>query len=227
MSLTASAACRMKICHNVWFRTAVLSVVVSIVLAGGMYAARAPMLRWMGKQLVHADPLMPSDAIAVLAGGTPGREIEAADLYNAGYAPEIVLTVEPESPTLDVLRRRGIAVKSALEQRLWYLEQLRVPRSRVTVLDGEAVMSTIQEASLIERWARQRRIRSLIVVTSAFHSARARYTLERAFRSGAVVVRLRPASMNPFDPDTWWQNRATLRTGFFEWQRLLLYRLRY
>jgi uncharacterized SAM-binding protein YcdF (DUF218 family) len=210
-----------------WRLTAATCGAIALVLLLGGYAARTPILRWIGAQLVHADSLAASDAIAVLAGGTPGREIEAADLYVAGYAPEIVLTTEPESTSLELLRKRGIKVPTALEQRLWYLTQLGVPAERVTVLDEERVTSTNQEAYLLVRWAERRRARSLIVVTSRFHSARARYTLGRAFASSPVVVRVRPASADDFDPETWWRDRATLRTGIFEWQRLILYRLRY
>ena len=53
-----------------------------------VYLAHAPILEWIGEQLLHEDPLEPSDVIVVLAGSTPAREIEAADLFGSGYAPE-------------------------------------------------------------------------------------------------------------------------------------------
>ena len=73
-----------------------------------------------------------------------------------------------------------------------------------------------------------RGIRSLIVVTSAFHTSRAKYTYLRAFEGRDVVLRVRAARAGDvFRPDDWWESRVELTTGVIEWQKQLLYRLIY
>jgi uncharacterized SAM-binding protein YcdF (DUF218 family) len=167
---------------------------------------------------VYVDPLEKSEAIAVLAGGSPEREIEAADLYGAGWGPRIVITREPEHSGVPLLRARGIETRTDLDERLRYLRALKVPPEAVVVLDGIAE-STEHESRLLLAWARGAGIRSMIVVSSAFHTGRARLVLGRTFRDSGIALRYRGASSDAFKPDTWWQNRVTLRNGVFEWQK--------
>ncbi len=65
---------------------------------------------------------------------------------------------------------------------------------------------------------------SVMIVTSPFHTARAQPTFPHALGDGGIKVITRPSTLAPFRPKTWWQNRATLKDGFYEWQRLLSYR---
>lgn len=191
-----------------------------------VYLAQAPILEWVGGQLLHEDPLEKSDVIVVLVGGTPAREIEAADLFEAGYAPRLVLTAEPPRKSVAVLRSRGIRVPSPLDERLRYLAELGVPRDAITVM-RDPVSSTFQEAELISDWVQRRGHRSVILVTSGFHTARARWVFLRAFADTGVTLRVRPDSLEPFQPDRWWTDRIMLRNGLFEWQKLVFYRVWY
>ena len=183
-------------------------------------------MAWVGRQLVHVDDPAPSDAIVVLAGGSPERELEAADLYRAGYAPLILMTREPEDPVIEVLRARGIQTASRLDRRLRDFHAFKVPDDAITVLEPE-VTSTMQEAEAIAAWTRARRTTSLLIVTSAYHTARSRFALMRALRGSGVTVRLRAATAEPYEPSNLWQRRVQLRNSLFEWQKLVFYRLRY
>ena len=116
---------------------AIVAVVIA-TLGVSMYLARGRMLTWIGSQLVHVDPLEKSDAIVALAGGSPEREIEAADLYTAGWAPRIVITREPEHSGIPLLKARGIATYTDLDVRLGYFRDLNVPRPAVIVRAGIA-----------------------------------------------------------------------------------------
>ena len=94
--------------------SAVAGVVVA--LAGVLYMAHAPLLAWVGAQLIRNDRLVPADAIAVLASSEfAERELEAADLYHAGYAERIVLSVGREPPCAIEMARRGVALSSPLD----------------------------------------------------------------------------------------------------------------
>ena len=184
-----------------WLIGTVAALVVLLVLAGIGYASRTHVLTWIGSQLVHADGLERADVIVVLAGGTPAREIEAADLYLAGLAPLVVLTRNWERPGLAALRERGVTVPDVLDQRLRYLRELGVPVTAIEVLDGIAE-STAHEARLLVAWWQQAHPCSLIVVTSAFHTGRARFVLNGAFDGTGVRLLYRPASVDSFDPQT-------------------------
>ncbi len=205
--------------------SAVAGVVVA--LAGLLYMARAPLLTWVGTQLIRNDRLVPADAIAVLAGSAfAERELEAADLYHAGYAERIVLSVGREAPGAVEMARRGVTLSSPLEIRLRQLAGLGVPKSAVDVLSRRAE-STFDEAVFFADWCEAEAVDSLIVVTSAFHTSRAGYIFEQVFEDRPVRLSFRAASANDFTPDTWWRQRTTLRTGLFELQRTVFYRLAY
>ena len=201
-------------------------LIALVLFTAFTYLARERVLTWVGRQLVYDDPLEKADAAVVLGGGGPARDVEAADLHLAGYAPLVVLTRPPESGALSELQRRGVTMESSIDMRLRILRELGVPASAVTVLN-EIVMSTAQEAALLAQWAQSRELQSLTVVTAWFHTGRARFIFEHEFRETGITVRIRAARLKGFEPDSWWLSRQTLREGLFELQKLLFYRLRY
>ena len=196
------------------------------VLGFVVYQLRAPLLTRVGALLVHEDPLAPASAIAVLGGGVLDRILEAADLYAAGYAPIVLLTRTPENPVIAELQARGLDVSTALEFRLDYLANLGVPRDATTVLQ-RVVESTQAEAALIAEWAESRQIGRIIVVTSGFHTARARLVFDRVLRGRPTEILIRPSSASAFDPSTWWHDRRDRRLGLFELQKYAYYRVMY
>jgi uncharacterized SAM-binding protein YcdF (DUF218 family) len=175
---------------------------------------------------VRADKIEPSDAIIELSGGEGDRDLETADLFAAHAAPIVVLTTERESAALPELLRRGVRVERPHAQRRRYLKELGVPESAIVVLPEQA-RSTYDEAVLVSAWIKSRQIRSVIVVSSAYHTRRAGYIFERMLRGTGVTVRMRPAAFDRYKPDEWWTDRNTLLWGLFEWQKTIYYRLRY
>jgi uncharacterized SAM-binding protein YcdF (DUF218 family) len=200
-------------------------VVIGLLGVGG-YALHVPLLTWVGQQLVHRDALVRSDALLVLAGGVFDRELEAAELFTQGMAPRVLMTAEPDPDVFGELRARGVRVESSIDLRRRVLVELGVPAERVTVLPG-LVSATLHEAQAALQWAQSAHAGSLLVVTSSFHTARARYVFLRVFKDAPVVLRFVPAARSDFQPESWWQRRNTLRDGLFELQRTLFYRLRY
>ena len=55
-----------------------------------------------GHWLVVVTPLQPADAIVMLRGSTPERELEVADLYHADYA-ELILFADFDSHSTKLL----------------------------------------------------------------------------------------------------------------------------
>lgn len=197
---------------------AVIAVMFALV-----YASSTPLLTAIGDQLVHSDPLERVDSMIVLSSGLD-RVIEAAELYRDGYAPLIVLTREPAPAAEQFLRARGIEVESGENRRCRVLQALGVPATAIFVLEEE-INSTVDEARVFTKWAIQRSIRSVIIVTSPAHTARSRLTFGHALRDRAIKVLVRPSKLAPFRSESWWHSRATLREGLLEWQKLVYYQL--
>jgi uncharacterized SAM-binding protein YcdF (DUF218 family) len=182
------------------------------VLALGLllYFLSPTVLTALGAQLIHADPPQQADAIVVLAPFLD-RVIEAADLYRRGLAPLVVVTRASRDLGEQELIDRGI-LQSAEDQRRHALVSLGVASEAVVVLDGLAD-STADEARFFGEWARKHPVRRVIVVTSPPHTARSRFTFRRATQNLGIEVLMRPSSKHPFQPETWWRNRGTLRDG--------------
>lgn len=188
-------------------------------------AALAAVLAYGGRVLVAADPLpAAADAIVLLAGSIPDRTLEAADLYRAGVAPRVVVTRERLPRGEARLRARGVRLPESGELTVGALRRLGVPPSAIVVL-RRRTRSTESEAATIARWACARRLRSLVVVTSRYHSRRARLILRRALGPG-VQLAMRPSRYDGFSARGWWQDRRDAKTVLSEYEKLAHYWLR-
>lgn len=207
-------------------RGKVVFLAVMATLVAATYVARGPVLAGVGRTLVLTEPLAKADAIVLLSGGTPEREIAAADLYLAGWAPRVLTSRFPEPASLRVLQQRGVRAESFFDRQQRYLRELGVPDEAVEPLRDE-VQTTEQEATQVAAWARAHNARRIIVVTSNFHTRRTSYIFKRAVRGQHIEILAHAAGGGDFDPDSWWHSKIALRTGLVELQKLVFYRLRY
>ncbi len=153
------------------------------------------------------------------------RASRAAELWNEGRAPRIFLTRDSErggwseeeqrNPTfneraVDELRREGVA------------------SDKIEVLP-ERVASTYDEAVMLRRYAADNGLRSLLVVTSAYHSRRALWTMQRVFEGSGIQVGLEVAEPGRQSPGaaTWWWHRLGWKTVALEYFKLGYYLLHY
>ena len=205
-----------------WRVAAIAAAAVVVVLLCGTaaFAWRAEVIDWIDARLLSVDPLQKSDAIVVLSGGTPEREVAAADLLLAGWAPKLVMTLEPERLGTTALLARGLQVPLARDLRVGYMRAMKVPENALVVLDPP-IASTVEEAERVREWAVAQRVRSLLIVTSPNHTRRARYAFVRHFRGTDVTIRMAAAN------GAWQQRRITMRESVIELQKLLFYRVRY
>jgi uncharacterized SAM-binding protein YcdF (DUF218 family) len=197
------------------------TLVAVLVLSGGAYLARAPLLERAGRFLIAEDPPQPSDAIVVLSGSFPDRILEAVALYRDGYAPRVVLCREPENRALNVLKERGVEIRPGYERNRYVAESLGVPAQAIGVVDQSAG-STFGEARQVLRHAREGGIHSILLVTSKIHTRRAAL-IYRHLAGDGVRILARPARDDPFRPDTWWKNRAQVRRVIIEYEKLLVF----
>lgn len=179
------------------------------------------------RALVVADELPRADRIVVLAGSSTYRERTrlAAALFREGRAPVVTLTDDGlRGGWSDELQRNPYFVERAAAE----LKLGGVPDEGIETL-GRQVSSTHEEALALREHAEARGLRSLLVVTSAYHSRRALWTFHKVFEGSGVRVGL--VSVPPGDetpkPASWWLHARGWRVVAGEYVKLIYYRLRY
>jgi uncharacterized SAM-binding protein YcdF (DUF218 family) len=164
-----------------------------------------PLLAWTAAEvLIVRAELARADAIVVLAGSSTyiERTHRAAQLFREGRAPKVVLTNDDVQGgwSVDEQRNPFFVERAASE-----LKAQGVPAEKIEIVPG-VVMSTYDEAVRLREYAGTRGLKSILVVTSAYQSRRALWTLRRVFQGSDVAVGLEtvaPGEQSP-RPATWW-----------------------
>lgn len=198
-------------------RAAIVIAIVTVISA-------AAFLPFAGCYLAVNEPLERADAIFVLAGARVERWLEAVDLHHENWAPRIVLSPGRPEPAEEQLRSRGVRLPPETELFRDAMIQLKVPSDAVTTLP-EAVDNTAQEASAIRVLIDREGWKTLIVVTSVYHSRRTHVAFRREFRESPVKIIVRTTRYDPAAPRRWWTRRDDIRRVGSELQKLLVYRL--
>lgn len=168
-----------------------------------LFFTRATWLGWLGAALVQSEEPKRADAILVLAGDAWGNRIrKGADLSRQGFAP-LVFVSGPEG--LYGFHESELAIRYAVKQ--------GYPEDMFVALPNTA-RSTAEEAQQILPRLEQRGVKSLILVTSNYHTRRAGATFRR--RAGNMIIIVVAAPDRTFDPANWWQSRDGQKQWFFE-----------
>jgi len=80
--------------------------------------------------------------------------------------------------------------------------------------------STIEEAALVIQQLRLLNVDTVLIITSNYHSARARMIYNKIGR-GNPIIRVHAAEYNAVDVDTWWANRTSLKIYLLEMTKYL------
>jgi uncharacterized SAM-binding protein YcdF (DUF218 family) len=174
----------------------------------------------LGAWLVVEDPLAKADGIYVLGGTMYERPLEALDLYQAGWAPTIVLVQQIADWGELWLNDHGVKVTTELEIQIDLLERMGVPRDAIASV--KPMGSTAEEAGALLAFMNARGWSTVIVVTSKQHTRRAGLSMRRALGGDKKVI-IRSSRYDRAEVERWWTNRATLRFTLFETQRYLAY----
>lgn len=168
-----------------------------------------------------------ADAIVVLAGSSTyvERARRAAALFGEGRAPKVVLTNDDlKGGWSEAEQRNPLFVERAFAE----LRRGGVPPGRIEII-WRPVASTYEEAARVSEYAAERNLRSVVVVTSAYHARRARWTFRQALRGRGVAVEVEgvaPGEQSPA-PATWWLRRLGWQMVAGEYVKLIYYRLAY
>ena len=185
-------------------------------------------IAWVAaRSLVVSSELGRADAIAVLAGSAVyvERADRAAQLFREGRAPRVVLTDDGQRGGWSAAEQRN---PPFVERAVAELVRQGVPADRVEVAPGLA-LGTYSEAGLLRRYAEARGFRSVLFVTSAYHSRRAWWSLGRAFAGSAVEIGIDPVAPGAQTPPahSWWLTSRGWREIAGEYGKLVYYRAHY
>lgn len=187
------------------------------------YFGYQPLLRYWASIIMIDEQPKKSDAIVVLAGGDPGRAWEAADLYHGKLGGYVVLTKDQPTVDEDRLRQYGIELVDGRGNYMRVLRGLGVPEENIITVE-KPVEDTFTELERIRELFEERKWKSLIIVTTNYHTRRtrltARYVLGPKFDLAVVA-----SKHGGFNPDAWWRNNADVRTLLIEFQKLVAYTL--
>lgn len=168
-------------------------------------------------RLFRVNDPAPSDAIVVLLGGPQTRPAQAASLYRAGIARRVLICNDPGiGPGMP--KETGFSVRR--------MEDLGVPRSAITMIP-KGVTSTKEEAEAILPEVVGAGMKRITIVTTAFHTARARWIFRKVFHGTGVDIRMSAAADPAFDETNWYRRDESLIVYFTETIKTILYRLAY
>jgi len=171
-----------------------------VIFCAVLYLARRPILRFAAESWIIEDPLDKADALIVLGDDNfyADRATRGAQLFREGKAPVIVASGRRLRPNA------GIAELMEHD-----LVERGVPRDKIVRFAHDAD-STLEDAQALAKLAKERKWHSVIVVTSNFHTRRARYIFQRVFPQG-TEVRIASARDGDFDPEHWWEKRKSIK----------------
>jgi len=163
-------------------------------------------LKALGVALITDDPLHPAGAILVLAGESRegDRVRHAVQLFKRGLAPLLVLSGTPmgfRTHEADVMRRHA--------------EFLGVPSTRILTVKQNGD-STKEEAGVVVPILKRRGLKEVILVTSNYHTARAKRIFVRAAGPYGPHFLASPVNDGLFEPDGWWMRRRYAKTFVYE-----------
>ena len=204
------------------FKTILHARLVAIALIFGIWV----LVAWgAARFLIVNTPLHQVDAIVVLSGSAVYKERtrRAAEYYHQGLANRILLTNDNlRGEWSNVEQRNPFFYERARNN----LQLLGVPADRVEVI-AKPVTNTYDEAEGLREYAVAHGLRSLLVVTSAYHSRRALWTLNRVFAGTGIEISLQSVETGQQTPPplTWWLHVRGWRMVVGEYAKNVYYRL--
>lgn len=194
-------------------------VFVAFLLLVGLW-----LVSWLGARwLIVRAPLEQADAIVVLSGSATLRERvqHAARLYAEKRAPKILLTTDNQQGGWSRAEQRNLYFH---ELALRQLSRSGVPTENVELVTPP-VGSTWDEATVLRDYAKTHNLRSILIVTSSYHSRRALFTFRNFFADAGTQIGIDPVEtgIQTPRPATWWLHIRGWQMVLVEYLKLIYY----
>ncbi len=191
-----------------------LAVAAAVVIAVIGLAADC-WLSAFGRFLVVDERPRRCDAIVILSGETVPRVAKGVELYKEGYAGLIIMSGggRPTSKLTDA----DLMLMEAVD--------LGVPPS-VVLLENKSE-STYDNAVNVKKIILERDIKSFLLVTSNYHTRRAKYIFGRVLKGTGVEFVTVSAPDPKFSPSSWWKKHEGQQKALTELANMVVYRIKY
>ena len=180
--------------------TTLVALLFVVLLMAGIYLARHPLLRFAGESLVVEDPLEKSDAIIILSDDNfyADRATRAAEIFRQGLAPVVVAS--------GVRLRPYAGIAELMSHDLF---DRGVPKESIIIFPQDAD-NTQEEVEALKKFLETKKWKTVIVVTSNYHTRRARYICGKVF-GNSIRVRMAAARDADYDPAHWYEQRKSVK----------------
>jgi uncharacterized SAM-binding protein YcdF (DUF218 family) len=177
-----------------------VALLLVVALCALVYFARYPIMRFVAESWVVDEPAAHADAIVVLGDDNfyADRATHAAELFRQGIATEVVAS------------GRRLRPNAGISQLMEHdLVERGVPKDKIIGFSHDAD-GTREEAEALSRLAVEHHWKSLVIVTSNYHTRRTRYIYRKILPVG-LAVSVASARDGDFDPERWWEKRKSIK----------------
>jgi uncharacterized SAM-binding protein YcdF (DUF218 family) len=178
------------------------------------WLAYPALLNGLARFLVVRDKLGRADVILVISGDNNGERVSAAvDLFKQGYAKRLLMSGGPLAWHLtnaEWMKRQALAAG--------------IPSPAILTQDRS--LSTLEDAQFSLPIVRENNYRSVILVTSPYHTRRAAAVFKKIFERQGIKVMVYPAPHSDFDPHDWWMRHEDTADVVWEYVARAMYLLK-
>lgn len=196
------------------------SLISRILILGAFLTVLAFTYRaWLplpGTFLLVKDDVGKADCIVPLGGDESSRYKKAVELYNAGYARMILVSIPPDSETeyrefYNFGRKLcGLDDISNKEFALIIFKYFDKNENDISFADMK-VTSTFDEAVAAKGYMLGHGLKSLILVTSTYHMRRSLLTFKLVFAGTKTRIYHCTAKSEIYDPRHWWRSERDVK----------------
>jgi hypothetical protein len=154
---------------------------------------------FLGQFLIVTEPPIVSDAIILLTGGGKERPELAISLYEAGFAPIIIIS-------------------NALEDGIYDSVIQQVPLN--DVIAEKKADSTYNNAVYTLKIMKEMKFKSAIVVSSDYHMRRVKFDFSDVF-AGSGIRLIYCAAQTNYNLKYWFANKHDLNITFYEYTKMV------
>lgn len=162
-----------------------VSVFLTLLFMSGLFCWSVPALE---KYLIVDKPLPYADALVVMAGSRSERLPAAANLYKKGIAPKILLANDGVFAAWSTEKQRNLFQVEWAELELM---QMQVSEKAIVKLQYSS-SGTIYDALWSRTIVLKKGFKSIIIVTSDYHTRRSLWTFKRVYKNYPVKIAVYP-----------------------------------
>jgi len=201
----------------------ILFIILAIALSL-LIAHHQRILATVGEYLIYQEPApQHADVIVILANweDTIIRVKAGADLYKGEVAKVIFVPRMEQMAGLEEAKKLGINIPENRDLVVTILQGLGVPLDAITT-SAQEVTNTWDEAQEVRNLVEQKGYKSVLLVTSKYHSRRAYLIFKDALKGKATVISV-PSPYDSSDPESWWKRDEDAKRVIMEYSKLLVY----